>query len=268
MENMVCLSPLCNRTERWYINWLADFLPMPTASSLTENHLLKSCKRPKNGTATTVTTESSTRTEIATLHDATLDIDLRKGLTHLEDCPRSICSHKLSQTQKASIVMMLTFMTSKKLGSLKKWPIFNSEYHVGDRSVAFFAGSVCNVGFLGKCPPLFAEDSLAQLPTILNYSHSTFNYGVTPSQPASWILAPFSTHTSPPSHCPQRERAAVVLLQAIALGYGQLSPESIYFGRNGQLNLEKKKKNCHEPMLTHPQSCLTYFSTRSDHSFK
>lgn len=37
------------------------------------------------------------------------------------------------------------------------------------------------------------------------------------------------------------------------------------FRRNGHLNLErKKKKNCHKPMLTHPQSCLTYVSTCSD----
>ena len=51
---------------------------------LTENHLLKSCESAKNGATTTAAAESSTCTEVAALHDSTLQIDLRKSLTHLD----------------------------------------------------------------------------------------------------------------------------------------------------------------------------------------
>ena len=249
------VRPVYATEPNGYINWLANFLPMPTASSLTENHLLKSCKRPKNGTATTVTTESSTRTEIATLHDATLDIDLRKGLTHLEDCPRFICSPKLFQLQKGqhsndAHIHDLHQMFERNVKSLTQNIMSGTGLQLSSWEV------FRDVGFLGRVFVTLRWKILHSITVSHPHSpHLEFSHLFQPTRALQVIVhnenAPLSFF------CRQSPQDMSNCL---------LSP---LFSKNWHLNLErKKKKNCHKPMLTHPQSCLTYFSTCSDHSFK
>lgn len=113
-----------------------------------------------------------------------------------------------------------------------------------------------DVGFLGKVFVTFRWKSLQSITVSHPHSpHLEFSHLFQPTRALQVIVhnenAPLSFF------CRQSPQDMSNCL---------LSP---LFSKNWHLNLKrKKKKNCHKPMLTHPQSCLTYFSTCSDHSFK